>query len=64
MSRHNAMPPVRPANRLHKGTGDNVEVKKDATTRKADTNTAEQGEIANVRQNTTNFGFLKGRCVK
>lgn len=64
MSRHNAMPPVPPANRSHKGTGDAVEVNKDAAVSKADINTAEQGETANIRQNTTNAGFFKGRRVK
>jgi hypothetical protein len=64
MSRHNAMPPVPPANRSHKGTGDDVEVDKDTVANKADTNTAEQGETANIRQNTTNAGFFKGRRVK
>jgi hypothetical protein len=64
MSRHNAMPPVPPASRSHKGTGDDVEVKKDTVANKADINTAEQGETANIRQNTTNAGFFKGRRVK
>jgi hypothetical protein len=64
MSRHNAMPPVPPANRSHKGTGDTVEVNKDAEASKAEINTAEQGETANIRQNTTNAGFFKGRRVK
>lgn len=64
MSRHNAMPPVPPANRSHKGTGDDVEVKTDTATTKAEINTAEQGDTANIRQNTTNAGFFKGRRVK
>ncbi len=64
MSRHNAMPPVPPANRSHKGTGDDVEVDKDTAAKKADINIAEQGETANIRQNTTNAGFFKGRRVK
>lgn len=64
MSRHNAMPPVPPANRSHKGTGDTVDVNKDAAASKAEINTAEQGETANIRQNTTNAGFFKGRRVK
>jgi hypothetical protein len=65
MSRHNAMPPVPPANRSHKGTGDGAEVNKDTTaTNKAEINTAEQGETANIKQNTTNAGFFKGRRVK
>jgi hypothetical protein len=64
MSRHNAMPPVPPANRSHKGTGDVGEVSKDAAASKAEVNTEEQGETANIRQNTTNAGFFKGRRVK
>jgi hypothetical protein len=65
MSRHNEMPPVPPANRSHKGTGDNTVVNKD--TPKGHTaveNTAEQGDTANIKQNTTNAGFFKGRRVK
>jgi len=64
MSRHNAMPPVPPANRSHKGTGDDVEMNKDTPTKTAEVNTAEQGETANIKQNTTNAGFFKGRRVK
>jgi hypothetical protein len=64
MSRHNEMPPVPPANRSHKGTGDQGEVNKDTAKRKGDVNTAEQGETANIKQNTTNAGFFKGRRVK
>ena len=64
MSRHNEMPPVPPANRSPKGPGEKPEVKKDASfTRKVE-NTAEQGDTANIRQNTTNAGFFKGRRVK
>jgi len=64
MSRHNEMPPVPPlANRSHKGTGDNTEVSKD-TSKTNEVNTAEQGETANIKQNTTNAGFFKGRRVK
>jgi hypothetical protein len=33
MSRHNEMPPVPPANRSHKGTGDNAEVSKERSRR-------------------------------
>ncbi len=64
MSRHNAMPPIPPANRSQKGTGDEVQQTKDSATHKAEVNTAEQGETANIRQNTTNAGFFKGRRVK
>ena len=65
MSRHNSMPPVPPANRSEKGTGDHTEVDKD-TSKVLDPhqNTAEQGDTANIKQNTTNAGFFKGRRVK
>ena len=64
MSRHNEMPPVPPANRSHKGTGDDAEACRDTSKTKAEVNTAEQGDTANIRQNTTNAGFFKGRRVK
>jgi len=64
MPRHNEMPPVPPANRSHKGTGDNTEIRKDTSKTKGEVNTAEQGDTANVKQNTTNSGFFKGRRVK
>jgi hypothetical protein len=64
MSRHNEMPPVPPANRSRKGTGDNTEVSKDTPHIKGEVNTAEQGDTANIKQNTTNAGFFKGRRVK
>jgi hypothetical protein len=64
MSRHHEMPPVPPANRSHKGTGDDTQVNKDAPKNKGEVNTAEQGDTANVKQNTTNAGFFKGRRVK
>ena len=55
------MPPVPPANRSHKGTDDNGETSKEMAKTKADVNTAEQGDTANIKQNTTNAGFFKGR---
>jgi hypothetical protein len=64
MSRHNAMPPVPSANRSNKGTGDHSDVNKDVAKVKGEVNTAEQGETANIKQNTTNAGFFKGRRVK
>ena len=64
MSRHNEMPPVPPANRSHKGTGDDTRVNKDSPGNKGEINTAEQGDTANIRQNTTNKGFFQGRRVK
>jgi hypothetical protein len=44
--------------------GDKAEVSKDMAKRKAEVNTAEQGHTANIKQNTTNAGFFKGRRVK
>jgi hypothetical protein len=65
MSRHNEMPPVPSANRSHKGTGDDTEVNKDTAKGHKDIqNSAEQGDTANIKQNTTNAGFFKGRRVK
>ena len=64
MSRHNEMPPIPYANRSHKGTGDDVEANRATSKMKAEVNTAEQGDTANVGQNTTNAGFFKGRRVK
>ena len=64
MSRHNEMPPVPPANRSHKGTGDDTQANKDSPASKGEINTAEQGDTANIKQNTTNAGFFKGRRVK
>ena len=64
MSRHNEMPPLPPANRSHKGTGDDAEANRDTSKMKAEVNTAEQGDTVNIRQNTTNAGFFKGRRVK
>ena len=65
MARHNEMPPVPPANRSKKGTGDNAETTKDTSTGHGEIqNPAEQGDTANIKQNTTNAGFFKGRRVK
>ena len=64
MSRHNEMPPIPPANRSHKGTGDKSEGKKDTTNKETEVSTSEQGDTANIKQNTTNAGFFKGRRVK
>jgi hypothetical protein len=64
MSRHSHMPPVPPANRSHKGTGDNSETANEMPKLHADLNTQEQGDTANIKQNTTNKGFFKGRRIK
>lgn len=64
MSRHNKMPPVPPANRSPKGTGDNKQVKTDETPKRTLENAAEEGGTGNIKQNTTNAGFFHGRRQK
>jgi hypothetical protein len=65
MSRHDEMPPVPPGNRSNKGTGDEAKINKDTSKGHEDIqNSAEQGDTANIKQNTTNAGFFKGRRVK
>lgn len=64
MSRHNKMPPVPPANRSSKGGGQAPDVKKDTLSRQTEDNLSEQGDTANIRQNTTNAGYFHGRRVK
>ena len=60
------MPPIPPANRPHKGPEDKHH-KPEGAPDLADHkhhNAGEQGETANIKQNTTNKGFFKGRRVK
>jgi hypothetical protein len=64
MSKHGHMPAVPPANRSHKGTGDNSEMANDTSKTQADVNTLEQDDTANIKQNTTNKGLFKGLRVK
>jgi hypothetical protein len=47
-----------------KGTGDNSETTNETPKSHADVNTLEQGDTANIKQNTTNKGFFRGRRVK
>ena len=60
------MPEAPVANRSRKGPGDRREVASDATHAKHpdDLNASEQGGAANIRQNTTNKGFFRGRRMK
>jgi hypothetical protein len=58
------MPPVPPASRSRKGVGGKPDIKKDMPSGKAVDNSAEQGETANIKQNTTNAGYFKSRRVK
>jgi hypothetical protein len=63
MSSH--MPPIPLANRSTKGPKDEISPHQDAATEHSEPqNIAEQGETANIKQNTTNKGFFQGRRVK
>jgi hypothetical protein len=64
MSKH--MPEVPAANRSKRGPEDHHEVGRDTTheNRPDDLNTSEQGDTANIKQNTTNKGFFRGRRMK
>jgi hypothetical protein len=63
MSSH--MPPIPPANRSPKGPKDETSSHQDAAAEHSEPqNIAEQGETANIKQNTTNKGFFQGRRVK
>jgi hypothetical protein len=55
------MPPVPPANRSHKGTGDDSKAGKDDAVRKQEVNPDEQGDTANIKQNTTHPGIKGSR---
>jgi hypothetical protein len=63
MTKH--MPPVPPANRSNKGTGGESEPLPDNSVKHPEPqNIAEQGETANIKQNTTNQGYFHGRRMK
>jgi hypothetical protein len=56
------LPPVPPANRSTKGVGASPEkTKASAVEHEHHANAAEKGETANIKQNTTNKGFFRGR---
>jgi hypothetical protein len=61
MSSH--MPPVPPANRSKHGGKSERQISKDKKLVKHEhhANAAEEGETANIKQNTTNKGFFHGR---
>ena len=61
MSSH--MPPVPPANRSKKGTPSEREAapKGKLVKHEHHPNAAEEGETANIKQNTTNKGYFRGR---
>jgi len=60
------MPEVPIGNRSTKGTGDQHEVASDTSHAKhpAEPNQSEQGDTANIMQNTTNKGQFRGRRMK
>jgi uncharacterized protein YjbJ (UPF0337 family) len=64
MTKH--LPSTPTANRSGKGPGDKHEVASDTTHAKHpdDLNTSEQGDTANIKQNTTNKGYFRGRRMK
>jgi hypothetical protein len=64
MTKH--MPDVPPANRSKKGPGDHYHIASETPHVKHpdDLNTSEQGDTANIKQNTTNKGFFRGRRMK
>jgi|GEM_PF-1273294 hypothetical protein len=64
MTKH--MPEAPVANRSNKGPGDHHEIASNTTHEKRpdDLNTSEQGDTANIKQNTTNKGFFRGRRMK
>lgn len=65
MRKKNHMPPVPPGNRSEAFPGNTAKPKPDTTHEHSEpANTAEQGETANIKQNTTNAGFFHGRRVK
>jgi hypothetical protein len=64
MSKHGHMPPVPPANQSQNGRGDHSEISLNEPLKHADVNPAEQGQTANISQNTTNKGFFKGLRIK
>jgi hypothetical protein len=61
MSSH--MPPVPPANRSKRGGKSERAVLRDKKLVKHEhhANSAEEGDTANIKQNTTNKGFFRGR---
>jgi hypothetical protein len=60
----NHMPPIPPANQSNKGPKDGTDPSQSAGKKPEPQNIAEQGETANIKQNTTNKGFFQGRRVK
>jgi hypothetical protein len=64
-SQMSKMPPIPPGNQSTKGPELDAEGERDTSKGNHDIkNSAEQGDTANIKQNTTNAGFFKGRRVK
>jgi hypothetical protein len=62
------MPPVPPANRSTKGPkvpkrGPEISTEKKLVKHEHHPNSAEEGDTANIKQNTTNKSFFRGRRV-
>jgi hypothetical protein len=58
-------PPIPSAKRNKKDLGSNAAKMQDQSLKLAEPqNTSEQGNTANIRQNTTNKGFFQGRRLK
>ncbi len=59
----NQMPPLPPASRSKHGPKRDREVSKDDKLVKHEhhPNSAEEGDTANIKQNTTNEGYFRGR---
>jgi len=59
------MPPTPPANRNEHDSGEASQKARDSSEKRAEPlNTSEQGDTANIKQNTTNKGFFQGRRIK
>jgi hypothetical protein len=59
------MPPIPPANRNNKAPGSDPEsVQVTSVKHPMPQNAAEQGQTANIKQNTTNKGYFHGRRLK
>jgi hypothetical protein len=65
------MPPVPPGNRSNKGPANSSKINKEINSEAAENksvkptekhhNATEEGDTANIKQNTTNKGFYRGR---
>jgi hypothetical protein len=59
------MPPIPPANRSKKGTPSEAkQAEEKLAQHEHHGNSAEKGDTANIKQNTTNAGYFKGRRMK